>query len=202
MEYYDYYEHPFNSRWRFDEQLCDINNPRQLADHQRLVRLHQQARRRGGWFSTFQQWYIWELCKKDSGSIAFIKDRWLYNSTPLENMRAGCLWDPQFALNEGQAEAMEKLRHVDRDWSIHQSENLLAMGSTRILRSPTLTRLEGHEYREGLIVTLPELISSLGRDYTAMEIMHWWTCSPKLACKREHPWRCCIYHWQGIPFST
>ena len=188
MDYYDYHQHPLNSHWRFDKQLCDIDDPTQLANREHLVSLFKRAQRTGAWASTFQQWYIWELCRKDGGSIAFIKDQWLHDPTPLEKLRVGCLWDPQFALNDAQYDALGKLKHNDWDWSIHKSQELLAVGSTRILRRCALPRKVGHEYRQGLIVTLPELIWWLGRDFTAMEIMHWWSRSQKLAVKREWPW--------------
>ena len=46
----------------------------------------------------------------------------------------------------------------------------------------------GHNRRTGFITTLPELISKFGADYSAMEIMFWYTNAQKCPRKRPHPW--------------
>ena len=72
-------------------------------------------------------------------------------------------------------------------WNINRTEDLAAVGATSILREAS-RGMDGHEYRRGVIITLPELIMKLGCDHTSMEIMQWWTHAQKLARKRPHPW--------------
>ena len=74
-----------------------------------------------------------------------------------------------------------------RNGDIDHPEDLLAVGRTSVLR-PCEDGTDRHDIRQGMIITLPELIWRFGREFTAMEIMHWWSRSQKLAVKREWPW--------------
>ena len=134
------------------------------------------------------QWYIKHLCACHHGAIAFVHDHWLYTEQPLALQRDSRLWSKQFALSEEQYTKMQYLKWVkewDEDeqywkWNINRTEDLAAVGATSILREAS-RGMDGHEYRRGVIITLPELIMKLGCDHTSMEIMQWWTHAQKLA---------------------
>ena len=109
----------------------------------------------------------------------------MYSGQPLALMRDSRLWDSQFALSEEQFTTMQDFK-LEWDWHGHGKQNvaetvdLAAVGATSILREAS-RGMDGHEYRRGVIITLPELIMKLGCDHTSMEIMQWWTHAQKLA---------------------
>ena len=127
--------------------------------------------------------YVKHLSSRHDGEVALAWEKWQPSDEDLP--RDSMLWRPQYAVSDESFHALSSLKRGDELY-IEKTEDLLAVGSTTILRP--LANSRGHRYLRGGAITLCELFAQFGEKFTVYELMFWYHNARKFVQKRPHAW--------------
>ena len=133
--------------------------------------------------------YFKHLCRRYEGEVALTWERveWFSGPVPREKV----LWHPQFGKKPAQMQALTALAAGGKNTPgkfFARDVDLLAVGSTMIVRFAPNARAGHWRLSGGGVITLMELFMKLGERYTAQELFCWYYHAQKIVTKRPHAW--------------
>ena len=118
--------------------------------------------------------YIKDLLNRHDGEVVQTSGDWKDVFEPMPTDAAA--WHKQFATNARDRQILASQRSI--------TEKMHLVHHTTVL----YPRQGGHMRREGMQITLGELMMELGSHYTLMEIYYWYYHAERLCYKKDHSW--------------